>query len=449
MKKMAAVTASLLLTLTLSPVASSAAETRPEQITVDGIEYMLEGSGDAYRVTGVTDTKRTEIVLPAQIEGLDVVCMDNVFSQCLRLQEFSVEEGSRYLYTDDGVLFMDGYPGADHLLIAYPSAKADTVYHIPTGTDVSNNAPFISAVNLTEIYLPDQKGLNTVGQLTSRCSNLESVHGTMQTTGLWQIVDGNVKVLSLGGVCAPLSFSEKTYYSLASLQIQEDTRIEYPAEWLVKGTEQLAEQTVGEPAFSCSGTQVTTLRIPQVVNDRWMEWRYTQPGGTEPFGVTVSDCEELETLIIPYGAVRDGVKIVNCPKLHHVVVEERDDARDRLLALRKEAELPTDAYEDPAYEGTILIAGCPFVQEVEHTGEFDRLLVRLEASEIKAGDVNSDGSVNILDVICVNKALLGSTKLTDAQNAAADVDGDGDVTTTDSLNILKYVVEVIGSFEKL
>ena len=48
-----------------------------------------------------------------------------------------------------------------------------------------------------------------------------------------------------------------------------------------------------------------------------------------------------------------------------------------------------------------------------------------------------------MDVICINKALLGGIALTPEQDAAADVDGDGDVTTTDALTILKAVVKLI------
>lgn len=59
------------------------------------------------------------------------------------------------------------------------------------------------------------------------------------------------------------------------------------------------------------------------------------------------------------------------------------------------------------------------------------------------GDLTGDDEVDIMDVICINKALLGGIALTPEQNAAADVDGDGDVTTTDALTILKAVVKLI------
>ena len=62
------------------------------------------------------------------------------------------------------------------------------------------------------------------------------------------------------------------------------------------------------------------------------------------------------------------------------------------------------------------------------------------------GDLNGDSDVNILDVIIINKFLLGSSDLTDAQSSMADVDRSGKVNAMDALNILK---KVVGNIEKL
>lgn len=59
------------------------------------------------------------------------------------------------------------------------------------------------------------------------------------------------------------------------------------------------------------------------------------------------------------------------------------------------------------------------------------------------GDANCDGEVDIMDVIAVNKFLLGSGKLTDVGKANADVDLTKAIDTTDSLWILKCVVAMV------
>ena len=61
------------------------------------------------------------------------------------------------------------------------------------------------------------------------------------------------------------------------------------------------------------------------------------------------------------------------------------------------------------------------------------------------GDVNGDGAVDIMDVIALNKYLLGSSSLDAAAKNRADVDCNTEINSTDSLNILKYVVELIDS----
>ncbi|GEM_PF-3044264 len=59
---------------------------------------------------------------------------------------------------------------------------------------------------------------------------------------------------------------------------------------------------------------------------------------------------------------------------------------------------------------------------------------------IFAGDVNLDNHVNILDVILLNRAVLGKETLTEIQNLAADINQDKLVDATDSLMILKQIV---------
>ena len=56
------------------------------------------------------------------------------------------------------------------------------------------------------------------------------------------------------------------------------------------------------------------------------------------------------------------------------------------------------------------------------------------------GDVNGDEEIDIMDVIALNKYLLGSSTLDADAKKRADVDLNSLLDATDSLNILKYVV---------
>ncbi len=69
-----------------------------------------------------------------------------------------------------------------------------------------------------------------------------------------------------------------------------------------------------------------------------------------------------------------------------------------------------------------------------------------EPAEVVAslyGDTNCDGIVNIADVILLNRGLLGDANITEEGQANADVDENDTLEATDSLNILKYIVELI------
>ena len=65
------------------------------------------------------------------------------------------------------------------------------------------------------------------------------------------------------------------------------------------------------------------------------------------------------------------------------------------------------------------------------------------SGKVKYCDTTCDGAVSILDVIAINKMLLGVSKLSDEGARNADVDDSGIVDSQDALNILKRVLELL------
>ncbi len=59
------------------------------------------------------------------------------------------------------------------------------------------------------------------------------------------------------------------------------------------------------------------------------------------------------------------------------------------------------------------------------------------------GDTNEDGAVTIVDVVMLNKHLMGSQDLSSAAMLNSDVDCNGEVGPGDSLNILKSLVDLV------
>ena len=101
----------------------------------------------------------------------------------------------------------------------------------------------------------------------------------------------------------------------------------------------------------------------------------------------------------------------------------------------------TEPVTEPATEPATEPPTQPITEPTEAVTETQPVV-----SSFKYGDVNLDGSINILDVITLNKAILGKESLTDEQRRCADVDASGKPDSSDSLNIMKYIVKLIDKF---
>lgn len=63
--------------------------------------------------------------------------------------------------------------------------------------------------------------------------------------------------------------------------------------------------------------------------------------------------------------------------------------------------------------------------------------------ELKSGDINGDGVIDILDAVMVQKCSVDKVALTEDQQKAADVNGDGIVDILDAVLIQKYTVDKV------
>jgi hypothetical protein len=77
------------------------------------------------------------------------------------------------------------------------------------------------------------------------------------------------------------------------------------------------------------------------------------------------------------------------------------------------------------------------------------LLFSAAASAATLGDVNSDGVINILDVVLVNNYVLGNSTLTAAQRSLADVNRDNVVDIFDTVLIMQMASGMIYEFPSL
>lgn len=107
----------------------------------------------------------------------------------------------------------------------------------------------------------------------------------------------------------------------------------------------------------------------------------------------------------------------------------------------KELPPPDDQPTDPVPSETDETVDTTETNETSEPTETDAS--ETTGGDAVYGDVNTDGEVDILDVIALNKFLLGSVSLSADAQKNADVDGNETIDSTDSLNILKKVVKII------
>ena len=60
--------------------------------------------------------------------------------------------------------------------------------------------------------------------------------------------------------------------------------------------------------------------------------------------------------------------------------------------------------------------------------------------------MDESGKIDILDVITLNKSLMGKEKLTEQGTKNADVTKDDNVNASDAIDIMKYIVGLITKF---
>ena len=72
-----------------------------------------------------------------------------------------------------------------------------------------------------------------------------------------------------------------------------------------------------------------------------------------------------------------------------------------------------------------------------------------QVTEVKYGDVNLDDKVNILDVIALNRTVLGKESLNPQQKANADVNQNGGIDSGDSLSVMKFIVGLLTSLPEV
>lgn len=304
---------------------------------------------------------------------------------------------------------------------AFAGSRSMTAVSIPSSVKTIENSAF-SNCGMTEVILPE--GVETIEvSAFFNCTNLKTV----------SIPESAADISSTSFECTP--WFNALIEDDPMVIINHILMTAQQCEGEVVVPEDVS--TIGASAFSWGKATAVTL----------------------PESVTVIDdyafsCSSLRSIMLPESVMEIGLASFNaCSGLESITILNPD------CTIYDDASTISNGCDDRCvyyFNGVIVgYEGSTAQEYAEKCGyQFkvigDETPVTTEpAEEIVLGDLDGSGSVDIMDVILVNKYLLGSASFTEADKAAADVDGNGEVDSTDSLNILKRVVEIITSFDSL
>ena len=209
----------------------------------------------------------TKISIPSSVQFLNV---DFTFRNCDNLVGFEVADGNDFFVTDQhGVLFNKDM----NRLVAYPNARHDDDYEVPSGVlNIANDA-FYTSLYVKNIKLPD--GLTSIGRRAFFDSrSLESINlpntitsvGDNFFTGCVHLKDVNIPDNNLFTTVVNRMFTKTE--SLTSIEIPKHITAIGTAAFEGSGIENITLPdgltTIGERAFV--ETNLTSIVIPENVS---------------------------------------------------------------------------------------------------------------------------------------------------------------------------------------
>lgn len=478
MKKTAiSLTAFLLAAVNMSGISSSAYVPPDKKfsedtrfVTYDGLEYAIEG--DCAKIIGATDTSVVSVTIPAEIEGLPVdYAYFNCFQDCPNLTEILVDPENINLESIDGVLFEKGF----NSLCVYPCGREEDVYVVPDGTVSIESNAFSNCTNLREVTIAQEihveghafDGCNSLKKFTnpillregseiSGCQGLEELNLVEPEKENSFLLDLRIeKFKNLETLTVPIN------YNLGNTILISDCpnlkTIALPGGFcdnriLLRRCENLESfsmpiATIKNTFYITDCDKITSLDLSNIA----VEGR----GASETQGCIIEDCDALEHVQLPDAAY---YRIEDCPKISKLSFESE---RTLSIKLKKENSNLKDLYiydtdcgiynisvKDSEYAGSVqsltdmgVTIHCRKAnkQMWAKCEEYNIPYVIIE-DEIIPGDVGNDGKLDILDVVMLNRVVVGVETATTSKLLAGDLNGNGKLELTDSMAILRKLV---------
>jgi hypothetical protein len=152
----------------------------------------------------------------------------------------------------------------------------------------------------------------------------------------------------------------------------------------------------------------------------------------------------------------DGDYPVKITAIARETVQGKGDTNKEIKAGLLNADGTVTKYTVTGVDGKVVVGNpTPTEKETEKPTEAEKPTEKETEKETSANqetkpvgevtycDVNCDGQINVMDIIRFNKFSVGAVTLDEQAQANADVDANGEINSTDGLNILKRVVDIL------
>ena len=432
MKKLLSCLLTASMTVMMLPVQAHA-----ETITENNLVYEVFDES-RYELTGIQDKTVTSVTIPAELNDMKIIINYNIFADCPNLTEINVTGESETITSIDGVLFMD-----DTKLLAYPCAKADENYTIPNGTTEIITQAFSNCSHLKSVTFPDSLTAGNTGMF-DYCPALEEIHGVIQNVGDKGAKNcKNLKYVEFDGGEIYLS----VYPLLEYAKISNNTGRSYLSSNISSNPE-LKELFLPSVSAEFQIEHLQKLEILHFYNTPYNPDFFTY----EFEECAVSDCPNLKKIIIehePDCSTELPLTLIGLPALESVIFYEPQTFAKNESAQKALQELKRNSIETVEIPKVLKRMFCNnFTVYGYSENQFlqaycEKYNIRFSALDYQTGDVTGDSKADILDVVTINKAVLGKEFLTSEQVKAIDFNGNGKPDASDSLTLMKYIVGLI------
>ncbi|MDE5769085.1 MAG: leucine-rich repeat protein [Oscillospiraceae bacterium] len=380
-----------------------------------GLEY--EVYEDHVVITDCDTSAEGEMIIPDTIQELPVTGIGSfAFSFCSSLTSIAIPDGVTEIGSG-----------------AFVNCSALEAITIPDGVVTIEDSVFFYCSSLKSIIIPDSV-VSIEEDAFCNCSSLESIE-----------IPDNVK-----------NIGDKAFRECSKLQSvvipNGVTNIKFCTFFKCSSLKSIiisdSVTSIGAYAFfECSSlTSVTISNNVTIIDAYVFEHCSSLTSITIPNSViniersAFQDCSSLTSVTLPNSVINiEENAFQDCSSLKSIKIQNPE------CKIYNE-----DSYNnDTTISDTAVIYGYPGSTAQEYAERYNREFVALDENqnttnpEILWGDANHDGTVDISDVVLMNRVYVGVDQVTTQGLTNADVDQSGKIELSDSMNVLKLLVHLL------